>query len=98
MASETHIPIESDIDLVTARAQARALAQQLGFSPTDATLIATAISEIARNIVTHVGHGELVLRAIDEEERCGLTIVANDDGPGILDVEASLEQGYASRA
>ena len=97
MADEVHMPIASDADMVPARAQGRALAVTLGFSTTDATLIATAISEIARNILVHVGRGELVMRAVLEETRCGLVVVATDEGPGIRDLETALEHGHASR-
>lgn len=97
MSEEVRVEIASDSDLVTARAQARALAERLGFSRTDATLIATAISEIARNIVVHVGEGEIVMRAVYDEARHGLVVVARDAGVGIRDVAAALEHGYASR-
>ncbi len=97
MADEVHVPITSDSDMVPARAQGRALAITLGFSTTDATLIATAISEIARNILVHVGRGELVIRPLREDTRYGLVVVATDNGPGIPDVEAALEHGHASR-
>jgi serine/threonine-protein kinase RsbT len=97
MADEVRVPIESDSDLVAARAQGRALAEQLGFSRTDATLIATAISEIARNIVVHVGEGEILMRAIYDDARHGLVVVARDTGVGIRDVAAALEDGYAAR-
>ena len=83
--------------MVPARAQARALAEELGFSRTDATLIATAVSEVARNIVSHVGLGEIVMTSIVEPNRRGLRVVASDDGPGIPDIERALEQGYTSR-
>ena len=89
--------IESDSDLVDARATARSLATELGFSRTDATLIATAISEVARNIVVHVGRGAIVMRPLFEEQRYGLQIVAEDKGVGIRDVHAALEDGYAGR-
>lgn len=89
--------IESNGDLVPARAEARALALRLGFSRTDATLIATAVSEIARNIVVHVGQGEIVMHAVEEDTRYGLVVVARDAGPGIRDVAAALEHGYAGR-
>ena len=91
------VAIGSDGDLVTARAQGRALAVELGFSRTDATLIATAISEIARNIVVHVGRGEIVLQPVFEDARCGIVVTAHDDGPGIRDVERALQDGYSSR-
>jgi serine/threonine-protein kinase RsbT len=91
------VRITSDADLVPARAEARALAERLGFTRTDATLIATAISEIARNIIVHVGEGEIVMRPISEQARHGLLVVARDEGVGIPDVRAVLEDGYASR-
>jgi serine/threonine-protein kinase RsbT len=97
MPDEVRVAIEADEDLVPARAQARALADRLGFSRTDATLIATAISEIARNIVVHVGQGEIVLRSVQEEARHGLVVIAHDAGPGIRDVEAALRDGYAGQ-
>jgi serine/threonine-protein kinase RsbT len=97
MPDEVCVAIGADEDLVPARAQARALADRLGFSRTDATLIATAISEIARNIVVHVGEGEIVLRAVEEEFRHGLVVIAHDAGPGIRDVEAALRDGYAGQ-
>ncbi len=97
MPDETRVEIATDADLVPARAEARALALALGFSRTDATLVATAVSEIARNIVVHAGCGELLMRTLDEESRCGLAIVARDEGPGIRDLETALEHGYAGR-
>ena len=82
MDDEVLVTIETDVDLVRARAEARAMAERLGFSRMDRTLIATAVSELARNIVVHVGAGEIV--------------VARDSGPGIRDVEAALRDGYAT--
>ena len=97
MDDEVRVPILSDSDLVTARARGRALALELGFSRTDATLIATAISEIGRNIVVHAGRGEVVMRADDDGRRRGLAVIAMDEGPGIRDVEAALTDGWATR-
>ena len=96
MGDEIRVPITSDSDMVPARAQGRALATKLGFSRTDATLIATAISEIARNIVVHVGNGEILLEPMYEDGRYGLLVVAQDTGPGISDIEAALDHGFAS--
>jgi serine/threonine-protein kinase RsbT len=89
--------VASDADIVPARAKGRALADSLGFARTDATLIATAISEVARNIVVHAGAGELVLGAVRDGDRCGVTVVARDSGPGIRDLESALEEGNGSR-
>ena len=96
MGDEIRVPIASDSDMVPARAQGRALATKLGFSRTDATLIATAISEIARNIVVHVGRGEILLQLLYEDDRYGVLVVAKDTGPGIRDIEAALDHGFAS--
>jgi serine/threonine-protein kinase RsbT len=91
------IAIESDADVVVARQRARALAVELNMSSTDQTLLATAISEIARNITTYAGRGEVVIdiaRAADG--RVGIRVVATDHGPGIPDLERALTDGYTT--
>lgn len=97
MEDEVRLAINSDGDLVTARAEGRALAQRLGFPRPDPTLIATAISEIARNMLVHVGEGEIILKPSEEANRCGLVVIAIDHGPGIRDVEAALRDDYSGR-
>ena len=97
MSDEVRVPIESDADLVSARAEARAMAERLGFPRPDPTLIATAISEVARNIVVHVGRGEIVLRPLEEKTRYGLVVIARDRGDGIRDVDAALRDDYSGR-
>jgi serine/threonine-protein kinase RsbT len=89
------IRIHGDPDIVEARKHARQLASQLNFSRTDATLIATAVSEIARNIVRFAGDGLIVMGLI-EEPRPGVRIVARDTGPGIAEVEQALTDGYST--
>jgi serine/threonine-protein kinase RsbT len=95
MSTEVKVPVAADRDMLSARAEGRALADRLGFSRTDATLIATAISEIARNILVHAGRGELTLAPLYEDGRAGIAVVASDRGPGIRDVKAALEDGYS---
>lgn len=97
MGDEVRIPIDSGADLVPARAQGRTAAIRLGFTQTDATLIATAISEIARNIVVHAGRGEIRITSVDEEHRTGLRVVAEDRGPGMPGGDAG-DGGQAARA
>ena len=82
MEGEVRVPITTDADLVTARAEARAMAERLGFPRPDPTLIATAISEVARNIVVHAGEGEIVLRPFEDADRYGVVVIATDDGRG----------------
>jgi serine/threonine-protein kinase RsbT len=91
------IPIESDADVVTARQKARELAGQVELTSTDQTLLATAISEVARNITTYAVRGEVRLSVVlDDNGRRGIRVVAHDDGPGIEDVELALQDGYTS--
>src|SRR5687768_6226753 len=97
VADETDsIVIAVDTDIVTARQRGRMLADAVGFSPTDATLIATAISEIARNIITYAGSGRMQLRTLEVEGRRGIEMIAHDSGPGIVDVDEALRDGYSS--
>jgi serine/threonine-protein kinase RsbT len=93
VTDEIRIEVAADVAMVPARQKGRELAEALGFSRTDATLIATAISEVARNILMHVGKGEILLSASREEGRDCIIVVARDSGPGIADVRAAMKDG-----
>jgi serine/threonine-protein kinase RsbT len=95
VAGEVRIPIRADADVVTARKQGRELAARAGFSATELTIIATAISEIARNIVMFANRGEIIVSLVGEDSRQGVTVVARDAGPGISDLEQALQDGYS---
>ena len=79
--------IGSDGDIIAARRQGRTYVLQLGFSSPDATLVATAISELARNIIMYAKEGVIVLKPLEHNGRPGVLIIARDDGPGISDVQ-----------
>jgi serine/threonine-protein kinase RsbT len=96
LKDETRVPIGSDLDIVTARQRGRALAQQMGFSNSNLTLIATAISELARNILLYAKTGELTLGIDDDNGKAGLVVVARDGGPGIPDIARAMEVGYST--
>src|SRR5579859_3616519 len=96
MEEECKVPIHSECDIVLARQKGRALATGLGFSVGDATLVATAISELARNIVSYAGEGEIVMRAARDSRRTGIAIVASDSGPGIADLTLALRDGFST--
>ena len=96
MADEDLVSIGSDSDLVVARQKGRELAGRLGFSGTDATLIATAISELARNILAYAGSGEITLSHLFENGRDCIVVVARDAGPGIVDIEAATNEGFST--
>ena len=94
---ESVVRIESDADVVAARQQARAMASELELSSTDQTLLATAISEVARNITTYAKRGEVLLSIVhDNGGREGIRVVARDRGPGIDDVDLAMQDGYTS--
>jgi serine/threonine-protein kinase RsbT len=94
---ETRIAIESDSDVVTARQRARELAAGLELTTTDQTLLATAISEVARNITTYAKRGEVLLSVVrDDGGRAGIQVIARDEGPGIENLEMALQDGFTS--
>ncbi|MGH8936434.1 MAG: anti-sigma regulatory factor [Acidimicrobiia bacterium] len=90
------IRVAADADMVTARQKGRELALQLGFSSTDATLVATAISEVARNILSYAGEGEIELATDNQRQETGLVVIARDRGPGIENLRRAMEDGYST--
>jgi RNA polymerase sigma factor (sigma-70 family) len=93
---EARVRVLKDADVVAARQKGREVAAAAGFSATDATLVATVISELARNIVQFAERGEIVICPVQEGEQAGVTIVARDVGPGISDVGRAMEDGYST--
>jgi serine/threonine-protein kinase RsbT len=96
LIEETRVAVTSDQDIVTARMRGRAMAAQLGFGSASATLIATAISELARNILLYAGRGDILLSAIERGERRGIAVEARDQGPGIADTARVMQDGYST--
>jgi serine/threonine-protein kinase RsbT len=95
VGDEIRVPIHTDQDIATARQKGRSLATEVQFSKLEATLIATAISELARNIVTYAKKGEIRLKVIHGSRR-GIQVIAHDEGPGIADVEQALRDGFST--
>jgi serine/threonine-protein kinase RsbT len=95
-AHETRIAIASDLDIIRARQTGRTEAARLGFSSTDLTLIATAISELARNIVMYAKEGEIIVRIVKSVEKQGIIVIARDNGPGIADTRQTLQDGFST--
>jgi serine/threonine-protein kinase RsbT len=96
VGDEILVPIAGERDIVLARQRGRDLAGGEPFSMTDLTVIATAISEVARNIVLYAGRGEIRVATIRRGDRVGVVITATDHGPGIADVEQALKDGYST--
>lgn len=90
------IAIASDADIVEARIAARALAAFVGFSEVDLVMIATAVSEVARNIIEYAKPGEVVLSVVHNGLRRGLEVIARDRGPGIADVSQAMQDGFST--
>ena len=96
MANEAVIPINTDIDVVAARQKGRELATVLGFVSTDSTLLATAISELARNIIRYARYGEILISSVQSGDRVGITVVARDKGPGIANISLAMQDGFST--
>ena len=96
MKNEARIAIASGADIVTARLEGRQLAAEAGFNGSDLTVIATAISEVARNIVEYARNGEILLSIVHDGNKHGLRVVARDDGPGIPNIEQAMQDGFST--
>lgn len=95
-SDEVCVPVSKDADVVSARQRGREVAASAGFSSTDCTIIATAISEVARNIVKFARRGEVMIGMVSAEGRTGVNVVARDVGPGIPDLGRALQEGYST--
>lgn len=95
-APHVQVLIREQADVAIARLRARQLARREGMAEPATEALATAVSEIAQNIATHAGTGELAIAIVDEGERHGLMVVARDAGPGIADAEKAMEDGYST--
>jgi serine/threonine-protein kinase RsbT len=91
------IKINNEWDIVNARQSGRTLAKQLGFGTVDQARIATAISELARNIYLYAPDGgQICIETFKQSGKTGLRIIATDSGPGISDIRKALEDGYTT--
>ncbi|MBN1485538.1 MAG: anti-sigma regulatory factor [Chloroflexia bacterium] len=96
MTDERTLLIRSDLDIVSARVEARDMAKAIGFGTIDQARIATAISELTRNIVLYAGEGRVILRAAERGVKQGIEVVCEDNGPGIEDVNLVMQDGYST--
>ncbi|GIV88906.1 MAG: serine/threonine protein kinase [Chloroflexus sp.] len=96
MAQSKTAVIRSDLDIVIARTMARDMAKALGFGPIDQARIATAVSELARNIFLYAGTGNVTVRNIEKGARKGIEIICEDQGPGIPNIDLVMQDGYST--
>jgi serine/threonine-protein kinase RsbT len=95
-SGEVNVAIEQDTDILAARQQGRMLAMRLGFSSSDATIVATAISELARNIVHYAKRGKIILNAVKHDDQSAVIVTARDQGVGIADIQRAMQDGYST--
>jgi serine/threonine-protein kinase RsbT len=98
IATDERLEIAGEDDIVMARQRARAAARDMGFGAVDQSRIATAVSELARNVVRYAtnGRGQVSIRRVESTRGQGLEIVVSDDGPGIADVDEAMRAGFTS--
>lgn len=89
-------PIESEEDLVNIREFGRRLAEEIGFDGNNRTLIATALSEVCRNVLEYAGSGEVSIDSVNNDSHTGIIVVVSDSGPGIQDVDKAMQEGYST--
>jgi serine/threonine-protein kinase RsbT len=94
--TEVLVDIDSDRSIVEARQRGRELANHAGFTRTDLAIIATAISELARNALTYAGRGQITVRPLADGNKRGIVIVASDEGPGISNMQLAMQDGYST--
>lgn len=92
----SNVPIAKELDIVGARQTGRNIANDLGFSSVDQARIATAISELTRNIYLYAKKGEITFQQVEGVAPVGLKIIAKDNGPGIKDISKSMIDGYST--
>ena len=90
------VPVTSDADILLARQRARELASEAEFTAVESTFIATAISELGRNILQHAGGGEISIKINRQQDGTVLIVAARDNGPGISDLERALKDGFST--
>jgi|GEM_PF-597254 len=90
------VPVNSDADIILARQRGRQLTSEADFTAVESAKITAVVSELARNILQYAGRGNIVLRALRQENRTGVLVMAHDKGPGISDVRNALQDGFST--
>ena len=96
MGPDIRVSINHEADIITARQKGRELAAELGFTAGELALVATAISEITRNVIAYAGRGEMTIRIVQNQTRRAVEIVVEDHGAGIVDLERAMQDGYST--
>lgn len=95
---EDHVDIRNDDDIIAARLKGRMLAAELGFSAIGQAMLASVVTELARNILDYANDGELLVQVSEGSGRRGVSIIARDRGPGIANIKIALQASYSVAA
>ena len=99
MGNETPmvVPVTEEHHVAQARLAAKSLANSLVLSEVAVYSIATVVSELANNLFFHVRNGGIItLKAVRQNGSVGVEVVAQDDGPGIADVDLAMRDGFTT--
>lgn len=96
MIPQSCVTIQKEWDIVGARQLGRDIAKKMGFGTVDQARIATAISELARNIYLYTENGQICFEVVENMNQKGLVMLATDNGPGIEDISQVMEDGYST--
>lgn len=90
------INITGDADIIHAVFESKQFSKALGFTNADQVMISTAVSELARNIIKYANEGELTIKILSENLKKGIEITAEDQGPGIIDIDKALDENFST--
>lgn len=90
------VEIRDSTDIVTARQAGREMARKLGFGSADQTRLATAISELTRNVIQYAEKGVCVITDTSDKRMAKIQVKVEDHGPGIVDIGKAMKQGYTT--
>ena len=96
MPERAEVPINVENDVLTARQSGRDMAKALGFGSADQTRLATAISELGRNIIKYAEKGKITVQDESDQAMIRLKVIVEDNGPGIPDIQKALQDGYTT--
>ena len=94
--NQIRIPVRDETGIAWSVMEARKAAMAIGFDEVICQMIATAVSELANNIVKYAGRGEIMMERINAKNRAGMAVIARDSGPGIEDIQKAMADHYST--
>ena len=94
--NQIRIPVRDETGIAWSVMEARKTAIAIGFDEVICQMIATAVSELANNIVKYAGRGEIMMERIIAKSQAGMEVIARDSGPGIEDIQKAMADHYST--